>query len=132
MSKFIDNLGFMALDKRHSQIYKVSMINLKNGDVYYDLDYFFQTDVKVCPQGASKKDIELLPCTGHKDMNGKSLFKGAIIKFNDELYEVCYNDLNGFMIANTKTWMSAVHADDCSEIVGNIFENDDLKKEVRG
>ncbi len=76
--------------------------------------------------------VKLLPCTGHKDINEKPLFEGAIITFNDNLYEVCYSDRQGFTVANSVNWFEVIFADKCSEIVGNIYENEDLKKEVRG
>ncbi len=131
MSKFIENLGFMVYDKRLQVLRPANYIyfNKKNdkGEVGFDL-----TDEACSDMVRNFNEVELLPCTGHKDIKGKPLYVGAIIKFNDELYEVCYNDNQGFCIANTVTWQSAVFADKCSEIVGNIFENEDLKKEVRG
>ncbi len=132
MSKFIDNLGFMAWDKRHEKLLKVAILNAKTGDVLYDLDNFFKTNITSMPQGAGKEDVILLPYTGHEDRNENPLFEGVIVKMNDDLYEVTYNDYNGFTVANIYNWFSVVYADKVCEIVGNVFEDVDLRKKVRG
>ncbi len=131
MSKFIENLGFMAWVKRSNythlekKLLKVQSIDFARkmistkamGDAFCNFKF---------------NEVFLLPCTGHKDIHDKDLYVGSIVDFNGELFEVTYSDYSGFALSNSRNWTSSRFASGACKIVGNTFENKDLLCKVRG
>ena len=83
-------------------------------------------------------DVELMQYTGLKDKNGKEIYEGDIVKLraNHGIGVVKYSDEWGaFVVGYIKPRQLAVlgmnYYKEDIEILGNIYENPELIKEVR-
>ena len=81
----------------------------------------------------SLRKVELLQYTGHKDKNGKEIYKGDILQFsNGNLGEVIWSNLRaGFDVAFDGAIPEELDVGlaDRSEVLGNIHENKELLDE---
>ena len=81
-----------------------------------------------------KKDLKIMQYTGLKDKNNKEIYEGDIFHIGSKkiLYVVEWIDcgLKGRQIKN-KSWIGLDYWKDDIEIIGNIYENSELIKEVR-
>lgn len=68
--------------------------------------------------------------TGLKDMKGKEIYEGDIIKFLNSIFEVIWcNEKTSFMLKNKeyKEFLNFIYENNNGmEIVGNIYENPEL------
>ena len=98
---------------------------------YTEDDNLFNENYKT----AEFKNIELLQFTGLKDNGGQELYEADVIKFNDGVDDVygliSYDDEDGtyrVSYENITEYLSDREGD--FEIVGNIFENPGLHKQL--
>ena len=98
---------------------------------YTEDDNLFNSDYKT----AEFKDIELLQFSGVKDKAGQEVYEADVIKFNDGIDDIygliSYDDEDGayrVSYENITEHLSEREGD--FEIVGNIFENPDLHKQL--
>ena len=87
--------------------------------------------------GVSMKNHILVKSTGINDIEGKEIYEGDIIEYWDN-FDECYKlavikfDKGSFIMTNDRiNWnIGATNKDDKIRIVGNIYENEDLLKEM--
>ena len=87
--------------------------------------------------GVYMKNHVLVKSTGFKDIEGKEIYEGDIIRYWDNFDEhyklaVIKLDKGGFIITNNRiNWnIGLTNKDDKIKIVGNIYENKDLIKDM--
>ena len=124
-------IKFRAWNKKTKCMFQVTEMNFRSNGVVYSVspnqgeNWFLVGD-----------DVELTQYTGLKDVNGKEIYEGDIVKYRD-------NNLFIIEYVTEKTMFRAVYIikkdrdifDDrlignrC-EVIGNIFENKELLLEV--
>ena len=87
--------------------------------------------------GVYMKNHVLVKSTGFKDIEGKEIYEGDIIRYWDNFDEhyklaIIKFDKGGFIITNNRiNWdIGLTNKDDKIKIVGNIYENKDLIKDM--
>ncbi len=130
-----DRFKFRVWHKKRQKMYDVLHLHTatyNNGGEWVTAKGFniiTQQDIHI---QIESKDGILMQCTGLKDKNGKLIYEGDIVKDDHEaLHQVkwCYNCFllkpcfqNGYTIGIV---------DDEIEIIGNIYENQELLEEVK-
>lgn len=81
--------------------------------------------------GISTEDIELMEYTGLKDMKGKEIYEGDILfeSSGEEYFKVVFED-GSFRAEDDKYSLDLEDYAHICEVVGNIYENPELIKEV--
>lgn len=73
-----------------------------------------------------KDQLELMQCTGLKDKNSKLIYEGDIVKLNNTVYIVNFDNFNSrFILRRTKSCRRLVSYRHY-EVIGNEFENPEL------
>ena len=124
-------IKFRAWHKEKKIIGKVLGIDILHKEIY------FSNENINCYECTEFKDIELMQYTGLKDKNNKEIYEGDILSDgnNKKPYKVIFE--NGSFRAEFEGDFEEysfdlidVVAQGC-EVVGNIYENPELIKEVR-
>ena len=118
-------IKFRAFIKELNEIREVEYINFWKKNISYPnkfcKEYYLNADFD---------EIELMECTGLKDMKGKEIYEGDIIKFLNGIFEVIWcNEKASFMLKNKeyKEFLNFIYENNNGmEIVGNIYENPEL------
>lgn len=106
-------------------------------DILHKEIFFSNEDVN-CYEHTDFKDIELMQYTGLKDMREKEIYEGDIVKLraNHGIGVIKYSDEWGaFVVEYIKPRPLVVlgmnYYKEDIEVIGNIYENPELIKEVR-
>ena len=131
-------IKFRALVKDRKAIFEVVLINYVTKKVTYLLE---RVGHLLSIRDAKFYDVELMQYTGLKDKNNKEIYEGDIVKLraNHGIGVVKYYDEWGaFVIEYIKPRPLALlgvlgmnYYKEEIEILGNIYENSELIKEVR-
>ena len=124
-------IKFRAWHKEKKIISEVLGIDILHKEIFFsngDVDYCEISDFKY---------IELMQYTGLKDMRGKEIYEGDILfeSFGERYHKVIFENANFRAEAEGdfdeySFDLIDIVAQGC-EIVGNIYENPELIKEVR-
>lgn len=122
-------IEFRAWLKKHLKIVDVKRIDFEAQEIVYEEIDFEYEDV-IREKTALFKDISLLEYTGLKDKNRVEIYDGHIVKLNNYLWlvywnndECCYklkNNFDDLFLTNFK--------EKHLEIIGNFYENKELLK----
>lgn len=114
-------IKFRAWDKLNKEMFNVESINFQESRVYKDTVSYRKFN-----------DIELMEYTGLKDMRGKGIYERDILfeSFGEEYFKVVFED-GSFTVETEEYSLSLSEYAHICEVVGNIYENPELIKEVR-
>ena len=125
-------IKFRAWHKEEKIMGEVLGIDILHKEIFFlneDVDRYEHTDFK---------DIELMQYTGLKDKNNKEVYEGDIVKLraNHGIGVIKYYDEWGaFVVEYIKprplTVLGMSYYKEDIEVIGNIYENPELIKEVR-
>ena len=123
-------IKFRAWLKNIEKMVEVEEINFIYEEVRFkDYETPFTKPIEI---NVSFKDVELMQYTGLKDKNGVKIFEGDIVKFDDNLYQIVYDDEDCSFVLSSKEEKHRVLG--CwrtpkMEVIGNIYENKELLEE---
>ena len=123
-------IKFRAWHKEKKEIVKVEEIDFMNKVInYIDNDYENNRQEII---GACFEDIELMEYTGLKDMRGKEIYEGDILfeSSGEEYFKVVFEDGSFRLESEEYSLLLKNYAHIC-EVVGNIYKNSELIKEVK-
>ena len=95
----------------------------------YDRTLVGLGDVFALYTGFARENLDVMQYTNLKDKNGKEIYEGDIVKNNDEIWDLYYDEgawkmgLNGKRTNNDHLFLLEPQH---SEIIGNRFENPEL------
>lgn len=135
-------IKFRAWDAEHKVMFAVWKLNCSNGPYKAMPESFYAMDFNKGLVDFSK--CELMQYTGIKDKNGKEIYEGDVIEMYSDacLYSVggvleqrvvsWDNTRNGWNFLESRNYKCQIHSDeelsDTLEIIGNIYENPELKE----
>ncbi|MGC4668385.1 YopX family protein [Enterococcus hirae] len=125
---------FRAWDKECMEMANVTDINYKGNWVVDEPHVVLDTRCDLLPFD----EVELMQSTGLKDKNGVDVYQGDIIRCTSGcLHEVIWlEEYGGTFIGGMPAWYLSGLRNGYSwagreEVIGNIYENPELMKEVR-
>lgn len=103
-------------------------------DILHKEIFFSNGDIDYC-EISDFKYIELMEYTGLKDKNNKEIYEGDIVTLHNGKYKVIFNSKEArFVLRDDEFEMNIPFTNNNNkrmEVVGNIYENPELIKEVR-
>ena len=133
-------IKFRAWDKKHKLISPVGRIDFgKTALIYQPVET--ENDIEWTGEDVPLDRLELMQFTGLKDKNGKEIYEGDIIEFEEPIMESAVLKCpivfwEGMFVAewdeNSRVNRFTLdeinrHSDTDFEVIGNIYENPDLK-----
>ena len=123
-------IKFRAWLKEHK-----TMVNVAEIDIDHQLIYHYGFD-DFEGNFENFNSIELLQYTGLKDMRGKEIYEGDIVTLHNGKYKVIFNTEEArFVLRDDEFELEIPFTNNNNnkrmEVVGNIYENSELIKEVR-
>ena len=122
-------IKFRAWDKIDRIMREVYSINFINEDMCLMCDNLGRVQMNF-------SDAELMQYIGRRDINDKEIYEGDIVKVNDKLYEVIFDEsyvgfnLKNYFDSSSDYPKIAFSELNNIEVVGNIYEDTKLLKEV--
>ena len=131
------DIKFRVWDKFEKRIYKVEEIRwncFKEIELIsvYENDSLCKSYVKNHNvERHNIKALELMKYTGLKDKNGKEIYEGDIVEYDDVLWTIEYSKEDGAFILNSYDILENFRNTDSKwvEVIGNIYENPNLLQE---
>ena len=122
----MNRFNFRAYIKEYNKIYRVYNL-MENGDIAECID----DNGNFVGDGFYKTDFVLMQSTGLVDKNGKEIFEGDVIQGEYEgkqfIFEVVWKKTS-FCLRTGITTMSFANIIENIEVIGNIYENQELLK----
>lgn len=100
-------------------------ISIKPGWINKEPEWF--TDGGKLHIASNSDGFILMQFTGRRDINGKDIYEGDIVKTDQGLARVVYSELQ--MMFYLKGRFGPAEDEDSLEVVGNIYENPDWYKD---
>lgn len=124
-------LKFRAWDKLGKEMHKVSVIDFSSKGARIIRLAGVQSNGK----GDHKRwhsSVELMQSTGFKDVNGVEIYEGDIVQdsYSGEVSFIEFKE-GAFYITFSNVTELISENDDIIEIIGNIFENEELLEAMR-
>ena len=122
-------IKFRAWLKEHKSMIDVMEIDIDNQTIFYywfgDHDGHFENFNK----------IDLMEYTGLKDKNNKEIYEGDIVIHHNKMHKIIFNAEEArFVLRDDEFELEIPFTNNNNkrmEVVGNIYENSELIKEVR-
>lgn len=117
-------IKFRAWDKLNKDMFNVESINFQERRVYKDTVSYREFN-----------DVEFIQYTGLKDKNGKEIYEGDIVILHNGKYKVIFNTEEARFVLRDDEFEINIpftnNNNERMEVLGNVYENPELIKEVR-
>ena len=112
---------FRGIDENGNWQYGLAVININDKSLILDMDKYYVINTNT-----------ICRYVGIEDCNGNKIFEGDVVKIGKDVSIVKWEDEYGRFVIKSKRFIIAVSDKIRNEVevIGNIFENGELVKEV--